>query len=498
MDRSSRNSSPETRETDERQAISLNHPLIIATRGKRHRFVRHSSRREKREVEEPKADVGLKSTAVHDSHLGQQILLASGRIHKKKVYCGPTVSHMLQKREVGMGGKQCFSNGDRCAIGTLYIPNMMSTVAYCKDKAFCGIYSKEGDIFLSAGRDIYIRLYDTSCDEFRHIKSIRAQGFFWSILDAAFSPDGKYVIYSSWSDCIHLCNIQGDRDIHEALPLFPGRSTFCIFSLTFSSDNKEILGGANCGNFYVYDLEKNEKTLTIKAHSDDVNAVKFADDSSQILFTGGDDGFCKVWDRRTLNESNPSPVGIFSGHSGGITYIDSRGDSRYLISNSKDQTIKLWDLRKFSMEEGIKATEAAISFQRWDYRWRPISQEMKSRKPLPGDVSVMTYRGHTVLHTLIRCKFSPRVTTGQRYIYSGCATGNACIYDVLTGEIVTKLSNCHSTCVRDVSWHPTKNTIVTTSWDSTICQWYYYGIEQHRDFENGELYYLKSFRRLFD
>ena len=32
----------------------------------------------------------------------------------------------------------------------------------------------------------------------------------------------------------------------------------------------------------------------IDAHEDDVNAVAFADDSSHILFSGGDDGLCKV------------------------------------------------------------------------------------------------------------------------------------------------------------------------------------------------------------
>ena len=42
---------------------------------------------------------------------------------------------------------------------------------------------------------------------------------------------------------------------------------------------------------------------------------------------------------------------------------------------------------------------------------------------IDGDTSLMTYRGHSVLHTLIRCRFSPEFTTGQRYIYSGCATG---------------------------------------------------------------------------
>lgn len=36
------------------------------------------------------------------------------------------------------------------------------------------------------------------------------------------------------------------------------------------------------------------------------------------------------------------------GHLEGITFIDSRGDGRYLISNGKDQAIKLWDVRKMS------------------------------------------------------------------------------------------------------------------------------------------------------
>lgn len=42
---------------------------------------------------------------------------------------------------------------------------------------------------------------------------------------------------------------------------------------------------------------------------------------------------------------------------------------------------------------------------------------------LPGDSSLMTYRGHGVLHTLIRCRFSPTHSTGQQFIYSGCSTG---------------------------------------------------------------------------
>lgn len=31
-----------------------------------------------------------------------------------------------------------------------------------------------------------------------------------------------------------------------------------------------------------------------------------------------------MWDRRTLKESSPEPVGTFAGHLDGITYIDSK------------------------------------------------------------------------------------------------------------------------------------------------------------------------------
>lgn len=53
----------------------------------------------------------------------------------------------------------------------------------------------------------------------------------------------------------------------------------------------------------------------------------------------------QVWDRRCFNAR---AAGVLTGHLEGITFLDSRGDGRYFISNGKDQTIKLWDIRKMS------------------------------------------------------------------------------------------------------------------------------------------------------
>lgn len=59
----------------------------------------------------------------------------------------------------------------------------------------------------------------------------------------------------------------------------------------------------------------------------------------------------------------------------GITYIDPRGDGRYLVTNSKDQTIKLWDVRAFSDQNGEQNTRKAVANQNWDYRWQRVPRK---------------------------------------------------------------------------------------------------------------------------
>lgn len=95
----------------------------------------------------------------------------------------------------------------------------------------------------------------------------------------------------------------------------------------------------------MYDIEQGRSTVRIAAHADDVNAVDFADaQSSNVLVSGSDDSLIKVWDRRSMKGQTPS--GVLVGHTEGITFTASKGDGRYVVSNGKDQTAKLWDLRE--------------------------------------------------------------------------------------------------------------------------------------------------------
>lgn len=103
-------------------------------------------------------------------------------------------------------------------------------------------------------------------------------------------------------------------------------------------------------------------------------------------------------------------------------------------------------MRKFSGSDVQQRTRTVMNAQSWDYSFQTVPWRCKkktssftysvifkisyfhftvasTKHQIAGDTSLMTYRGHSVLRTLIRCRFSPAFSTGQRYIYTGCANG---------------------------------------------------------------------------
>lgn len=95
----------------------------------------------------------------------------------------------------------------------------------------------------------------------------------------------------------------------------------------------------------VYDIERREVLHEIQGHSNDVNSVGFVDPlDPNVLVSGSDDHLIKIWDRRSLGTAC-IPSGVLIGHTEGITYVSPKGDGRHILSNGKDQAMKLWDIR---------------------------------------------------------------------------------------------------------------------------------------------------------
>ncbi|KAL1634497.1 hypothetical protein SLS56_002190 [Neofusicoccum ribis] len=373
------------------------------------------------------------------------------------------LAYRLMRRELGLGcaGRQKLSSN---IMSQGLIPSSKAdTIIHYDARCYSGQFSNDGNFFFSCAQDFKVRMYDTSNPyKWKYYKTVEYPYGQWTITDASLSPDNKFLAYSSI------------RSI--------------IWSLRFSGDGREIVAGTGDRSVYVYDIERGQSILRIPGHDDDVNAVCYGDPNSpHILYSGSDDTTLKVWDRRSMGDGREA--GVFLGHTEGLTYVDSKGDGRYVLSNGKDQTAKLWDLR--NMMSAREADKIDINQYTTGFEYRTNSYDESDYRPHPHDRSLVTFRGHSVLKTLIRCHFSPPGSTDSRYVYSGSYDGSVYIWnldatlagkvDVLkatrnsrprdadllaeTYDFIGRNGGTWQTCVRDASWHPNAPVIAATSWN---------------------------------
>ncbi|KAJ3249181.1 DDB1- and CUL4-associated factor 11 [Chytriomyces hyalinus] len=399
------------------------------------------------------------------------------------------------------------------------------TVLTTDAKPYCAQFSHDGSMLYCATQDFKLHIMDTTRG-FRSAATIDAAPGRWTITDCDLARDSRTLIYASIHDTVYLVNLShfvdsGMRDatgMSDHIPLSLG-GDFGVWSVRLSDDGREVVAGCSDGLIFVYDIETRQVIHQVQGHADDVNAVTFADLSSNVLISGSDDSIIKVWDRRSSLPAG-KPAGVLTGHTEGITFITTKDrDGRTAVSNGKDQTMKVWDLRKMLEYGTVKSREAcAVDLgTNFDYRWQPYPRRAGARKH-PFDVSVATYTGHSVLRTLIRCHFSP-ASTSNRYLYTGSSDGSVYIYDpvahpsgggpplkILKSKSTSSASSEEATsdaelqlrmlltragegsternflmrllrqqrraeessCARDVAWNPNEPTIVASMWRGDV------------------------------
>lgn len=163
----------------------------------------------------PPVDTQPDTEELDQSEIRTQIMLATASSLRGR----RSFTHMLTEREQGRCRGSSFSHGECSRIRTHFLPNYVSHKDTYHQKAFCGVYNEDGNMFLSACQDQNIRLYDTSRGRFNLRRTVKARDVGWSVLDVCFTPDTQHILYSSWSDYIHVCSVDGDSETHTALDL---------------------------------------------------------------------------------------------------------------------------------------------------------------------------------------------------------------------------------------------------------------------------------------
>ncbi|KUI59866.1 LEC14B protein [Cytospora mali] len=405
------------------------------------------------------------------------------------------LARRILDRELGVGNQRI--NQDAMAQDMIPTSDADMIVHY-RAPVYCGQFSEDGNFFYACVKDFKVRMYDTSNPyNWRYYKTVNYPWGQWTLTDAHLSPDNKWLAYTSLQS--HVCfapTDPNDKGDPYTLDLGSGsrdtgwggwrsRGHFAIWSIRFSGDGRELIAGNNDSSIIVYDIESRRVLHNIRGHDDDVNAVCFADPKDpHIIYSGSDDQVIKVWDRRSMGDGREA--GAFVGHIEGLTYIDSKGDGRYLLSNGKDQTMKLWDLRMAMSTERYETLNPRQHTADADYDYRVEDYDMDNWFPHPNDNSVVTFRGHKVQGTLIRCHFSPPGSTNSRYVYSGSQDGKIYVWN-MDATLKTTIDVSKTTqkagrnagregrfrrahpevwggCVREPYWHPNAPIIAASSW----------------------------------
>ncbi|KNC48574.1 WD repeat protein [Thecamonas trahens ATCC 50062] len=383
--------------------------------------------------------------------------------------CGvelPSPMEMVTSRKLGIPGTG-FCRGAKLALLSrpAFLPaSYEGVVDSYEERVYCGRFSKDGSLFVTAAQDWRLRVYDTSrgSDLPQLAGDAAAVMGRWTVTDLALARDNSLLAYSSITPVVYLVSPHDLDGPHVELS-YLAESGWCgIWSLALSGDNSLLLAGTSSPAVVGADVATGTLTVSITdGHTDDINSVAFAGstgDGDNVFVSGSDDASIKVWDLRAPH----IPVGVLIGHLEGVAHVASKGDGRFIASNGKDQALKLWDLRRSAIPvtDYERLPRRSSAYPSWDY----VTSDY------PGVGTGARHR-RLVLQTLIRCGFSSPHTTGSRFLYSGSHDGAVFIYDTIGATCAELLpSDRPRNPVRDVAWHPYDARIYTSSWSGDVCR----------------------------
>jgi WD40 repeat protein len=227
------------------------------------------------------------------------------------------------------------------------------------------------NILLYSGNRLYY--LDTKTNiEINSIKKYSSQINF-----SIFSPDGNYILVGSSDNTLKLWDLEKGTQIRE----LSGHKDKVICG-AFSSEGNLAVSGSTDKTVKLWDIHGGQQIKTLEGHSDDIFFVAFSPDGKQVFSASADNTF-KVWDFKSgkniktlkqdyhfIDSAAVSPDGkkaligtsalsfplrmvdiktgkvvkSLNGHYDLVYSISITPDGNYVVTLSKDETAKLWNL----------------------------------------------------------------------------------------------------------------------------------------------------------
>lgn len=218
----------------------------------------------------------------------------------------------------------------------------------------CIGYSRDGERLITGSMDNSVRIWEVATGTQISIFNEHAQ----RIVSAAFVGDGENAISADADGSVNVWQI-GTGKVLRAWQI--GATTT---SLTIHPSQPIAVVGTASSAFTVWNIVTGKR---IQNHSNDgaIGGMAFSPDGKQLALFG-ERPIISIWKTaELLSSSKTSSAMTLSGHSSEVTGVSFSPDSLRLVSCSRDQSVRLFDLvsgyELMSLGEA-KGTENAILF----------------------------------------------------------------------------------------------------------------------------------------
>ncbi|XP_054838778.1 autophagy-related protein 16-1 isoform X3 [Eublepharis macularius] len=275
-----------------------------------------------------------------------------------------------------------------------------------------------------------------------------------------FSPGSRLLATGGLDRRVKLWEVYGDNcEFKGSL----SGSNAGITSIEFDSAGSYLLAASNDFASRIWTVDDNRLRHTLTGHSGKVLSAKFLLDNARIV-SGSHDRTLKLWDLR----SKVCIKTIFAGSS----CNDLVCTEQCVMSGHFDKKIRFWDIRT---ESTVLEMELLGRITALDLNPERTELLSCSRDDL---LKIIDLRVNAVKQTFsaqgfkcgsdwTRVVFSP----DGNYVVAGSADGSLYIWNVLTGKVEKVLSKHHSNSINAVAWSPSGAHVVSVDKGNKAVLW---------------------------
>ncbi|MBW8049253.1 MAG: hypothetical protein FVQ77_02710 [Cytophagales bacterium] len=310
-------------------------------------------------------------------------------------------------------------------------------------------FSPDSKSIVTALADHSFRIWDINGNCLKVVN-----GHTGEIRRAKFSPDGKNIVTVSSDHKIKIWDMNGDEIF------FLKRNTWNNTGVNFFPDGSKLAASSADNTACIWNLQMEENPV-LKGHKATLLVVKFSPDGKYILTASRDVHTARLWNRKgdqlqVIKNYNQN----FSGEG-----ADFSSDSRYFLTASSDNTVKLWDIsgKLIKILKGHIKQIYVVKFSPDGKYIVTTSRDNTARIwDINGD-SLKVLTGHT--EAVSSVDFSP----DAKYLVTASRDKTARLWD-LKGNCLKTMKG-HKAIVWYVKFSPDGKYIITASNDNTLRIW---------------------------